>query len=77
MHRMKGLEFQAVRGHRRRRRGCPGASLRSFQPRPTCSPTRRIYSASGGLLFVACTRARDHLYVSYKRLPEARFLARS
>ena len=70
MHGMKGLEFQAVARHRGGGRdgarafgvddgaGDPVAHAQDLQ-RERC------------LLFVALTRARDHLYISYSGSPSA------
>ena len=43
----EGAGVPGGRGHRRRRRGCPGAGRHHAEPKLTRSPTRRICSASG------------------------------
>lgn len=68
MHKMKGLEFQAV--------AVIGAEDGAVPARAAVTPAAEDPVAHGQdlqrercLLFVACTRARDHLYVSYAGQP--------
>jgi superfamily I DNA/RNA helicase len=68
MHKMKGLEFQAV--------AVIGAEQDSVPATSALTPISEDPYAHGQdlqrercLLFVACTRARDHLYVSYSGQP--------
>jgi len=75
MHRMKGLEFQAV--------AVIGVADGVVPAPAAVIPAETDLLAHAQdlqrercLLFVACTRARDHLYVSYSGSPSP-FLARS
>ena len=68
MHKMKGLEFQAV--------AVIGVEDGAVPPRAALTPAAEDPVAHGQdlqrercLLFVACTRARDHLYLSYTGQP--------
>ena len=64
MHGMKGLEFQAVARDRGRGGQCPcPAPSRRAADDPVAHA--QDLQRERCLLFVACTRARDHLYVSY------------
>jgi len=73
MHGMKGLEFQAV--------AVFGVSEGSVPPAAAVTPAatdpiahQQDLQRERCLLFVACTRARDHLYISYSGTPSP-FLA--
>jgi superfamily I DNA/RNA helicase len=73
MHRMKGLEFQAIAviGVASGTVPAPGAvTAAADDPLAHAQDLQRERC----LLFVACTRARDHLYVSYSGTPSP-FLA--
>ena len=59
------------RGHRRRRRALSRRQLRSRQPRPTRSPTRRICSASGACCS-SLARGRGTTCTSPTAAPRAR-----
>jgi hypothetical protein len=68
MHRMKGLEFQAVAVIGVEDRAVPArAALTSAVEDPVAHG--QDLQRERCLLFVACTRARDHLYVSYAGQP--------
>ena len=73
MHRMKGLEFQAV--------AVIGVSAGTIPAPAAITPATedavthaQDLQRERCLLFVACTRARDHLYLSYNGTPSP-FLA--
>jgi superfamily I DNA/RNA helicase len=68
MHKMKGLEFQAVAVIGAEHGSVPAASaLTPFSEDPLAHD--QDLQRERCLLFVACTRARDHLYVSYSGQP--------
>ena len=73
MHGMKGLEFQAVAviGVEQGAVPAPGA-LTPVSEDPLAHD--QDLQRERCVLFVACTRARDHLYVSYTGVPSP-FLA--
>lgn len=75
MHRMKGLEFQAVAviGVAGGTVPAPGTVTRAADD-PFAHP--QDLQRERCLLFVACTRAQDHLYVSYSGVPSP-FLEKS
>jgi superfamily I DNA/RNA helicase len=68
MHGMKGLEFQAVAVIGVERGTVPAASAVTPAAEDPLAHNQDL-QRERCVLFVACTRARDHLYVSYTGLP--------
>jgi superfamily I DNA/RNA helicase len=68
MHNMKGLEFQAVAVIGVEKRSVPSAAAVIPEDEDPLAYKQGLQRERCAL-FVACTRARDHLFVSYVRVP--------